>query len=215
MESKKHGDGTISAGAAWVERFLLPRLESRFSSDNGISCLQIAPDDETEAQRLRVSGHSCDISGPRETLTLPFPDSSYDFIFTGRFPVLALDDETRISFAKELYRVLRRGGSLLLVLGNRTCPVDLTRNGPLVHGPHAQRTLSFQEARDVLVRNAGFTSVAPQSIFRHFGWGSLPASARWLGGALDAYWRLIVTPERLWLYTSPLNPTLILWLNKD
>src|SRR5262245_52873199 len=134
MGSKNQDSEMISPGAAWVDRFLMPRLQSRFANGENILCLQIAPDDEMEAQRLRESGHSCEVSCLSGSTALPFPDSSYDFAFTGRFPVLATDREARVAFAKELHRVLRPGGSLLLVLGNRRCAIDLTRNGPLIHG---------------------------------------------------------------------------------
>lgn len=197
-------------GAAWVRRFLLPYLSRRFPNADSISCLQIAPDDETEAHTLNQSGYRCAMAVPTATMELSFPDSSYDFIFTGRFPVLAHDRQAKIAFAKELRRILHRGGSLFLAVGNRHCPVDLTRNGPFLHGPWSGRCLSLHEARDILVREAGFEAVIPISVHHHFGWGSLPAAFRSLGMILDAHWRTVATPSRSWVYASPLNPTLLL-----
>lgn len=215
MRREKESNRTMSARAAWVERFLSPRLQSRFPGGRSLSCLQIAPDDETEARRLRELGHRCELCDLKTAATLPYPDSGYDFVFTGRFPILAPDTESRVIFAKELYRILRPGGSLLLVFGNKSCPVDLTKNGPLIHGFRSQMTLSFEEAFGILGQQGAFSSIVPQSIAGHFGWGSIPSWARPFGAILDAYWRFVITPDRRWLYTSLLNPTLILWLNKD
>ena len=216
MRLEKESDGTMSGGAAWIERFLLPRLHSRFPADgSSISCLQIAPDDETEAQMLRELGYRCELCDPGNVRALSYPDSSFDFVFTGRFPVLAPNPESKVVLARELHRILRPAGSLLLVFGNRRCPIDLTRNGPLIHGPTSRSTLQFSEASEILIEQAGFSSMVPQNVAGHFGWGSIPSLARPFGKILDAYWRVIGTPERRWLYTSLLNPTLILWLNKD
>lgn len=205
----KVSDGR-AAGAAWVQRFLLPHLARRFPNANSVSCLQIAPDDPTEARRLHELGYHCAMAEPTATMELLFPDSSYDFVFTGRFSVLAHNLEAKITFARELRRILRHGGSLLLAVGNRYCPVDLTNNGRLFHGPWSRRCLSLQEARNILVREAGFVSVVPISVHQHFGWSSLPAAFRSLGKIMDAYWRIVATPSRSWLYASPLNPTLLL-----
>jgi SAM-dependent methyltransferase len=208
-------DSAASPGAAWVERFLLPQFARRFSKDRSVSCLQIAPDDDSEARRLCQLGHNCEMTTPTADLELPFPEASYDFVFTGRFPVLAPELEARITLAKELYRVTRRGGALLLAMGNRSSPLDLTGNGPLLHGTRARHCLSVQEARAILVRAAGFESLVPLSVSGHFGWNRLPRLLQPLGQILDVYWRFVATPNRLWLYSSPLNPTLLLWLNRN
>lgn len=206
---------TLSAGAAWVERFLRPHLQRRFRDTRAISCLQIAPDDATEAEQLCRYGHSCEMVELGEELTLSFPEEIFDFAFTGRFPLLAPDAETRLAFAKELHRVLRKGGSLLLVVGNQWSPVDLTRNGPLLHAPGSHNCLSLRSAEGLFLRQAGFTSIAALAVQEHFGWGSLPGFVRPFGRLLDLHWRFLATPARRWLYSSPLNPTLILWLNKE
>lgn len=213
--AEKRIDGATSPGAAWVERFLLPQFARRFSKDRSVSCLQIAPDDDSEAQRLCQLGHPCEMTTPSAELRLSFPEASYDFVFTGRFPVLASEGEARVTLAKELYRVTRRGGALLLAMGNRASPVDLTGNGPWLHGTRARHCLSLPEARAILVRAAGFESLVPLSASGHFGWNRLPQWLQPLGQVLDAYWRFVATPNRLWLYSSPLNPTLVLWLNKN
>ena len=204
-----------SPGAAWVRRFLQPLLAQHFPSDQVLSCLQVAAPDTTEAEQLRALGHRCELLDISDSLKLEVPDSSYDFAFTGRFPILAAEHRARVTLARELQRVLRRGGALLLVLGNRLCPLDLTRNGPILHFPGARYCLSVGEARAIFMKETGFQSLRPLSACRHFGWNQLPRSLRWAGRLMDAYWCRVATPSKNLIYFSPLNPTLILWFNKD
>ena len=203
-----------SAGAAWVERFLLPLLARRFKNRRDLACLQLWPDDATEADRLRELGYRCTMAEPTPAMALASPDGSYDFAFTGRFSRGATEHASRMALAREFHRVLRSGGSLLLAAGNRACPVDLTRNGPVVHGRSARSCLSLDEFED-LFRQAGFDAVEPLGVAGHFGWGSLHPLVRPLGSVLDAYWRAVVTPSRRWLYAGPLNPALLVWLTKN
>ena len=215
MWSKNPRADNSSDGSAWVNRFLLPRLRHQFPNARSVSCLQISPDDSSEAERLREIGYPCEMTEPTAAMKLSFPDSSWDFAFSGRFPSRAPDRETRITLAKEMHRVLRRGGAVLLALGNRACPVDLTRNGALLHGASARHCLTLREACNIMVDEAGFRTAGLLNVHGHFGWGSLSAMIRPLGRILDAHWRYFATPARKWLYASPLNPTLILWFNKN
>jgi len=215
MSNSDSAPRAVSAGRAWIDGYLLPHLQRRFPGAERLACLQLAPDDATEAERLRELGHTCEMVDITEKPLLAAADASYDFIFTGRFPLLARDFETRVLLAGELFRVLRKGGSLLLALGNRFCPLDLSRNGGLIHGPRATTCLSLSEANEILVKQARFTALVPLQVAGHFGWNSLPAPIRPLGRVLDFFWRHVTTPSRRWLYGSPLNPTLLLWLNKD
>ena len=201
-------------GAAWVKRFLQPLLVRHFPTDKAVSCAQVAATDPSEAEELRALGHACELLEPTASLRLEARDASFDFAFTGRFPVLAAEPPARVRLARELHRVLRRGGALLLVSGNRHCPLDLTRNGPLLHSPGAQQGLSSREVGTILVKEGGFANVRPLSVCGHFGWNRLNGSQRWVGRVLDAYWHRLATPSRKWLYFSPLNPTLVLWLVK-
>jgi hypothetical protein len=57
--------------------------------------------------------------------------------------------------------------------------------------------------------------VTPLNISGHFGWNRLPRRLRLLGRCADFYWRYLATPSREWLYSSALNPTLILWIDKN
>jgi SAM-dependent methyltransferase len=205
---------STSKGAAWVDRFLAPLLSRNFSNARALECLQVAADDDTEAVRLRELGHRCEMTEPGPDHTLRFPDASYDFVFTGRFTLRASDRESRATLAREFFRVLREGGAVLLLVGNRWCPLDLSRNGPLLHSPWSRACLAYRECTELFVREAGFRAATPISMHRHFGWASLTAFLRPLGNLLDAHWRYVATPSRKWLYSSPLNPTFLLWLNK-
>ncbi len=147
-------------------------------------------------------------------MELLFADGTWDFAFTGQFTTKATDRPGRIKLAAETRRVLRAGGSLLLAVGNRLCPLDLTRNGKVFHGPEAPRCVSLGEISNILIDEAGFSSVELQNVNGHFGWGSVPGAARHVGSLLDFYWRYFATPSRKWLYASPFNPTLLLWFNK-
>jgi SAM-dependent methyltransferase len=163
---------------------------------------------------LRNLGYRCEMTDPTPAMELCFPDSSWDFAFSGHFPSQARDRTARVSLAKEMFRVLRGGGSLLLAIGNRLCPVDLTRNGGMFHGAGADYCLSLKEMRGILMGEAGFANVGLLNVNGHFGWGSLPSIIRPLGRILDAHWRYLAIPSREWIYASPLNPTLLLWINK-
>jgi hypothetical protein len=214
MGSSTKGTEKTSAGAAWIERFLLPRLLERFGPVRRLDCLQIG-EDLAETMRLRELGHHCEMTVLNSPLAIPVSSARFDFAFTGRFPVLARQKVERIEFAKELFRILRPGGSLLLVFGNRWCPLDLSRNGPLLHGPQAVSCLSAAEAKEIFTQGAGFSGIRFLSVNGHFGWNRLPRWLRPLGHFADCYWRFVVTPARQWIYTSFCNPTLILWINKD
>jgi hypothetical protein len=201
-------------GAAWVTRFLQPLLAQHFSNNGAISCLQLAAGDPTEAEQLVALGHRCELIEASSSLKLTAPDATYDFAFTGRFPLLADETKDRVVLARELHRVLRPGGALLLVFGNLLCPIDLTRNGPLLHLPGARQCLRLSEVLKIFISQAGFESLKPLSVCGHYGWNQLPGSLRWAGKLMDAYWRWLAVPSRNWFYFGPLNPTLALWLNK-
>jgi len=215
MPTKDLRSDGASAGGAWVNRFLLPRLTQHFPNAPAVSCLQIAPDDSSEAERLRQIGYCCEMTEPTAAMKLSFPDSSWDFAFSGHFSLRAPDREARIALAKEMHRVLRRGGAVLLALGNRACPLDLTRNGALLHAAAGPHCLTLRETCDIMIDEAGFKTVGLLGVNGHFGWGSLSAIIRPIGSILDAHWRYLATPSRKWLYASPLNPTLLLWFNKN
>lgn len=202
-----------SAGEAWVQRFLLPLLNCRLPAQTSLRCLQLWPDDETEARALEASGHRCQMIEPASLARLGIDSEVFDFVFTGRFSSRATSHDSRVSLAQEIARILCPGGAFLTVLGNRYCPIDLTRNGPFIHGPGAATALSVKEARKLFLRADGFDNMDLVSPAGHFAWRRAPA-LRPAGGVLEAFWKMAATPSRKWLLESPLNPTLILWLTR-
>jgi hypothetical protein len=203
-----------AGGTAWVRRFLQPLLDQKFSRGRRLACLQLAGDDATEAEELRRLGHTCVMGDPDAGGILPFPGGSYDFLFTGHFTQRALDTRARAMLAGECFRVLRVGGAFLVLMGNRWCPIDLSRNGPLLHGPWSLTCLGYHECERLFVQRAGFAVMEPLGLAGHFAWGRLPRCLRPLGRMLDLHWQFLATPARKWLYSSPGNPTFLLWLTK-
>ena len=209
------GASSRTAGSEWVDRYLHPILIERFQGRRPLHCMQICPDDESEAVRLREVGHHCEIVPVDTGFKVPSTRESCDVVFTGRFPTLARREEDRVALAQELHRVIRPGGSLLLVFGNRHSTIDLSRNGPLLHGPSAGECLSSGDAHRIFVDKARFTAIQFLPVSGHFGWNRLPRLLRPLGLFADLYWRHLATPARRWLYASSLNPVLILWIKKE
>jgi SAM-dependent methyltransferase len=217
----------INPGARWVERFLIPILESRglIKDGNAMRCLQIDPDDDTEVLRLGLDGHNCDVlvTTPNavdakergihaaDPCDLPFSSSRYDLVWTG-FVGRILARTQRDKFVRELRRICRPNGAFLTAIGNRWCPLDLTKNARLLHGPGEMTLLSLSEAERLFVNGGGFAGVHPLCVSGHFGWSRVSKVARPIVWALEANWRWLATPSNRFFYSSPLNPVLMLWI---
>jgi hypothetical protein len=182
-------------GATWIHRFLVPQLNQGFPKATSLDCLQLWADDQTEAEELERLGHRCTMRTDLEC-----ESESFDFTFTGRFSARAKDQASRIQLAGEMHRILKPGGAALLVMKNRLCPIDLSRNGP-------GSGITLREARAVF---AQFNSVRVLSPMGHFAWKRAPRPIRPLGRVLEGFWKIAeVRPS---LFNSVFNPTLILWL---
>jgi hypothetical protein len=133
---------------------------------------------------------------------------------TGRLGRFARSIGEKRTFARELSGLCKKGGAFLTAIGNYRCPVDLTRNASLIHGPKCASLVTLREMQEIFVDRGGFSSVQPLSPAGHFSWRRLRgpgmAVARWL----EYFWREIAVPHRRWLYASPLNPVLMLWIEK-
>jgi SAM-dependent methyltransferase len=217
-----------TAGAAWVDRYLDPLLQSAFGRPTPrLDCLHIWADDDDEASQLRRNGHRCtvllpDLATYHSTMWrrlpvigpldrgLPFVDSAFDVVFTGAFGRLARTPQMRAELARELARVVRARGALLLSVANRYCPVDLQDRSSLLHGPSHPEKAGLAELTQVL-SGAGFSRVDRLSVRGHFGWRRLPAALRPCAAAFEQYLGTVSAPERPWLYGSPFNPVLMLW----
>lgn len=202
-----------SEGAAWIHRFLLPHLNRRFPNQRSLACLQLWPDDKTEAEELNRLGHGCAMLEPVPAEKLRCDDRRYNFVFTGRFSARARTLLERIGFAQELFRILKPGGALLLVVGNRLCPLDLSRNGPPLHGPFSTTTLSLKELQDIFLQHGGFKTMDVLNPSGHFAWRRAPTPLRPVGNLLELFWNSAA--RRPALYNSIFNPTFILWLSRN
>jgi SAM-dependent methyltransferase len=210
---------TAEAGRAWVERWLLPRLAGGPPRD----CVKLGPAGQgdaaaaAEAQHLAAAGHPCRLvlvpADAAPPLRLDAPDGAADLVLCGGFAALAAV-AGRAALVAECARILRPGGHLLLHVGNRIAPVDLSGNAPLLHGPGAAGLMTLAEAEHAFVAAGPFARLTPLSAAGYQGWSRLPRAARPLGAAMDALWRHVLTPGRRRLYASALNPSLVLWIER-
>lgn len=219
-------------GRRWVEQYLFAALRARHRSHgrDPLRFLQVEPDDEYEAARIRRDGHLCDVlvwgstAVQRRAWTQPplqgtpaetnLESGAYDLITYGRLGRFATSPSVRRVVAAELARLCRPGGALLLVVGNRRSPVDLTGNASRLHGWDCSSLPSLRDVEAAFVGEGRFSAMHPMPIAGHFGWRRLGAAARPVGTLLETYFKLVANPRRRWLYGSPLNPVLILWLEK-
>lgn len=226
-------ESELCAGAAWVERFLRPLLEKHMDrlGRSRLTCLQIQPDDEDEAERLRYLGHDCTVGlwrpgeyGNRKWVRtpatvdpyrLPFPEGQFDLVFTGALGRIAPAGSARSALGRELARVCTAGGLVLAGVGNRYCPVDLSTPHDRLHSPFHPEKFSFGELRDMLVAEEAFASIHPLSLERHFGFGKMPRHLLFFAGAVAAWLRWSSNPEVLNRYAGPLNPVLMIVAEKS
>lgn len=215
-------------GGCWVERFLRPIVAERLDGDPPHRCLQIAPADEEEAIHLRQLGWTCDVLLPpgaaepqgdweqaplrQEPHALDLPDASYDLLLTGSLGLLLGEAERRGEVIRELGRVCRPGGGLLVVTGNRRCPLDLTGNAARLHGPgiHCLPTMATLQ-RD-FVDGGPFSSLEPLPVNGHFGSTGGGVVSSLIRGLLAWNWRHLANPRHPRAYAGPLNPTLVVWI---
>ncbi len=235
--SLTHPDQNPTPGVLWVERFLLPLLQKQMTHANShqLCCLQIEPIDSLdcleETKRIRQQGHLCDVAlykDPGATPTsvpndvqviddltqLPLDSARYDLILCGRFGKMTRDKSLRLPFANELARVCKPRGAFLATFGNRHCPIDLSGNSSLLHGPASPSLLSIREAKNLFLDQSGFSSAQSINLYGHFGWSKVSGIGTIVAKTLDIFWRWCATPQHPWLYASPVNPCFMLWINR-
>jgi hypothetical protein len=216
-----------NAGAEWIDRYLMPQItNSGLAGLSSLRCLQFGPDDDEEAQRLRERGHHCMVhltalepyrrwhwhQSPvvADWRTPALRSGSFDLIFTGWFGRLASNSEELPEVAKFLTGCLRPGGAMLLSVSNRWCPVDLIDKRLRAPGSGQPGRLSLDDIEQAF-DGLGVT-VELRNVQGHFRWGRLPALLQWLGPLLNLWLGLTSIPRLRWLYVSPLNPMLMLWV---
>ncbi len=205
-----------AASARWVDEFLLPTVSAELDARAraAMRCLQLEPHDEEEAIHLRRLGHACDVAVWRQERVTerhwqrppillgaarwPMADGHYDLAWSGEAGLAPLSSEARLACARELHRVCADRGAVLLVAGNRACPL------------HRARGVAFEDMRALFVAQAGFRAMRPANLAGHFGWSRLPRVLRWLAAPLEAYLRWASQPAHPRRYASALNPMLAL-----
>ena len=205
---------TAAAGVRWVEDWLLPQLGETRALD--IAKIEPADTDRAvagaELGRLARAGHRVRLHVVARAADLPADDEAFDVILCGGFGILG-ERIGRGGLVAAMSRALRPGGRLHLHVGNRVAPVDLTGNAPLLHGPRDRRLITLAEAEALFVGSGAFARVRPASPAGYQGWARLGA-LRPLGRLADALWDRVLTPDRRWLYASPFNPSLVLWIDR-
>lgn len=218
-----------NAGARWVHRFLMPLLTQHPGTRKppGTKFLQISPDNEEEAVELKRLGYECQIVIDRTSAaewretpvcaslsSLPFADGSFDFVISGAFGPLTEIAGKRESAAREITRVCRHGGAILLTGANRFCPVGLTPATPRLHGPSAPGLVSVAEFQRLFVETGRCRRMRRLSVANLFGYGTLEGGAKLLGPPLRRYLRWSSAPDRPRRYAGWLNPALALWIER-
>lgn len=191
-------------------------------------CLQLGPDDDEEAQRLRERGHACAVligewdpyqrwdwhESPvlADWRRMPWRDATFDLIFSPWFGRLAAGPEEVGEVARRLYAALKPGGGMLLSMSNRWCPLDLIDKRIQAPGTGIPVRLGLADVERAF-RGTG-ARIDRKNVRGHFRWGRLPRSLAWLGPALNLYLGAVSSTWLRPLYASPLNPVLMIWTEK-
>jgi hypothetical protein len=204
----------LRPGPRWVHGYFMPNLRRLGMADRPLRILSLWPDDASEAEELQRLGHLCELAEIKPDRPSPWTEDTFDVVMTGRLPKITVSATDRRWAVQIIHAALRPGGGLLVAVGNRLCPVDLSRNAPLLHGPFNRNCMSWREVERLFLQPSGpFNAVQPLPVDGHFGWHRL-GRVNFLGFLLEAYWKHVVTPSRRCLYTSPLNPIFMLWISK-
>ncbi|HKY23375.1 MAG TPA: class I SAM-dependent methyltransferase [Vicinamibacterales bacterium] len=160
---------------------------------------------------------------------LPFADGTFDVAFSGcvlahigvvgdTWETTPACAEERLQFCREIARVVRPGGSILLSGANRACPADLFHRDhgywPRLHGPKEPFLIAFADYEHYFVEQCGCRSVTALSSEGYWGFNKLTRSAagRLLAAVISMHMTIVsrVRPLR----TSFLNPWLIVRVEK-
>jgi SAM-dependent methyltransferase len=158
---------------------------------------------------------------------LPFPDGHFDIVFAGcLFPHVGVIGDTfevrpdywesRLQLAREMVRVCRPGGVLMISCPNRLFPWDLFhRQGsgyvPRMHSPNEQFLLSLKDFRKLFVEGCGCLKVnaLPAANYWTFNELTRSLSGRLLAATIRLYLRLVSAKFFSALHGSLFAPWLV------
>lgn len=165
----------------------------------------------------------------------PFVDGSFDVVKTDCLlpHVGVIGDSTQVvpdyreqraAVARELLRIIRPGGLLIMANPNRRCPVDLFHKGQMrrsgalgrIHSRSERFLLDFDDYRDLFLAGAGATAIEALPIADYWNFGTLSKRpvGRILVPLLRAYFALLSLPGFAMLRRSAANPWLMVAVRK-
>lgn len=163
---------------------------------------------------------------------LPFEDQSFDMVFCGCvFPHVGVIGDSnqvapncwheRLSIAREMSRVLKPGGKILVSSPNRWFPFDLfhgrnpSQPYPRWSPPTSRFLLSAGDYRQ-LFTEAGCDSFQPLPVKGY--WGFIRMKETWKGRLkafpIELVFNLVSTPALGFLRTTPVNPWLVMLMER-
>ena len=132
--------------------------------------------------------------------------------------------EQRLAVARELTRVVRPGGLLIMANPNRLCPIDLFHKGQMkggrglgrFHSPRERFLLAFEDYRHLFVESCCCAAIETLPIAHYWNFSTMSTHPlrRHLVPLLKAYFALLSVPALPALRRSPLNPWLMVAVTK-
>jgi SAM-dependent methyltransferase len=220
--SSRHGVRLLSLGCG-------VGIDVDLLADEGFECLGIDCGNRTNFWARRQRSERLLLANG---MNLPFEDATFDGVFCGCvFPHVGVVGDSfqvapgyyqdRLRLAKEMSRVLRPGGKVLVSSPNRYFVFDLFHGRaegsykPRFNPPSSPFLLSRSDYRQ-LFRDAGLSSTELQPVENY--WGFIRANngikGRLAGLAPKAAFWLVSQPGMRWLLSSPVNPWLVVMAHK-
>jgi len=222
----------------WPERERVPRLLSLgcgagtdvdLLCQEGFECIGIDCGNRSRSWPKRLNKHNLLLANGKH---LPFPDQSFDGVFCGCVfphvgvigdsPHIAPDYfEQRLELAREMSRVLRPGGKIVVSSPNRRFVFDIFHGRtpgsykPRLNSPRDPFLLSVADYRK-LFQAAGCKQASPLPVAGYWGFirskNSLKGAI--LGLPVRALFRMVSLPAFRLLRGSPISPWLVVLVSK-